>query len=111
LQAAGADWLHGLGDELELAALLVDAGFTADANLEAVFGAEAEEAGLAAKEDYGKLGFGVFEGEVEMARGGWTEVGDFAFHPDVSKLGFDEVAGFGYELVDLPGLAGSPAWF
>ena len=101
---------------MELAALLVDAYFAADANVEAVFGAEAEEDGLAAEEDYGELGLRVFEGKVEMAGGGWAKIGDFAFDPDVAEFGFDEFAGFGYQLMDLPGLAGSSAgllggWF
>jgi len=111
LEAAGSDWLHGFGDELELAALLVDGHLSADADVESVFGAETEKDGLPAEEDDGKLGFGVFEGEVEMAGGGWAEIGDFAFDPDVAELGFDKVAGFGNELVDEPGLAGAPAGF
>jgi hypothetical protein len=111
LEAAGADWLHCFSDELELAALLVNADFAADADVEAVFWAEAEEDGLAAEEDYGELGFRVFEGEVDVAGGGWAEVGDFAFDPDVTEFGFDDFAGFGDELVDEPGLASVPAGF
>jgi hypothetical protein len=45
--------------------------------------AEAEELGLTAKEDDGELGFAVFEGEVDVAGGGWAAVGDLALDPDV----------------------------
>ena len=69
LEGAGAARFEGFGDELELAAGLVDGDAAADEDGEAVRGAEAEERGLAAEEDDGELGFAVLEGEVEVAGG------------------------------------------
>src|SRR5580658_2262494 len=86
LEGASADGFHCLGDKLHLAALLVDADAAADQHVEAVFRAEAEQHGLAAEEDNGKLRVGVFEGEINMAGWGGSEVGDFAFDPDVAVL-------------------------
>jgi len=106
LEGACADGFEGVGDELELAALLVDGDFAADADVEAVLGAEAEEDGLAAEEDDGKLGFRVLEGKVDVAGGSGAEVGDFALDPDVAEVALDEVAGLGNELADEPGAAG-----
>ena len=57
LEGSGAAKFEGFGDELELATGLVDADAAAGSDLVAVFGAEAEELGLAAEEDDGKLGF------------------------------------------------------
>jgi len=84
--------LHGFGYELELAAGLVDGEGAGDADGVAVLGTEAEEAGLAAEEDDGELGFRVLEGEVAVAAGGGAPVGDFAFDGDVAVRALDEVA-------------------
>ena len=105
LQRAGADRLHGFGDELHLAALFVDADAAADQDVEAVFGAEAQQHGLAAEEDDGELGVGVFEGEVDVAGGRGAVVGDFAFDPDVAVLLLDEFADLGDEFADGPDAA------
>ena len=106
LQGACADGLHGFGDQLHLAALLVDADAAADQDVEAVLGTEAQEHGLAAEEDDGELGVGVLEGEVDVAGGGGTEVGDFALDPDVAVLLLDEFADLGDEVADGPDAAG-----
>ena len=106
LEGASADGLHGFGDELHLAALLVDADAAADEDVEAVFRAEAEEHGLAAEEDDGELGVGVLEGEVDVAGGGGAVVGDFAFDPDVAVLLLNEFADLGDEFADGPDAAG-----
>ncbi len=92
--------LHGFGDELELAAGLVDGELAGDADGVAVFGTEAEEGGLAAEEDDGELGFAVFEREVAVAAGGGTPVGDFAFDGNVVVGSLDEVADVADELGD-----------
>ena len=110
LEGASADGFHGFGDELHLAALLVDADAAADEDVEAVFRAEAEKHGLAAEEDDGELGVGVFEGEVDVAGGSGAVVGDFAFDPDVAVLLLDEFADVGDEVADGPDAAGG-AWF
>ena len=95
LERAGADGLHGFGHKLHLAALLVDAYAAANQDVDAVLGSEAEEHGLAAKEDDGELGVSVLEGEVDVAGGGGTVVGDFAFDPDVAVLLLDELTDLG----------------
>ena len=92
LERAGADRLQGFGDKLHLAALLVDADAAAGKDVQAVFRAEAEQRGLAAKEDDGKLGVGIFQGEVNVAGGRRAQVGDFALDPNVGVLGFDDLA-------------------
>jgi hypothetical protein len=106
LEGTGADWLHGFCDKLHLSALLVDADAAADEDVEAVFRAEAEEHGLAAKEDDGELGVGVLEGEVDVARGSGTVVGDFSFDPDVAVHLLDEFADLADELTDRPDATG-----
>ena len=92
LERAGANGLQGFGDELHLAALVVDADAAASEDVLAVFRAEAEQRGLAAEEDDGKLGVGVLQGEVNVAGGRGAQVGDFALDPNVGVLGFDDLA-------------------
>ena len=105
LQRAGADGLHGFGDELHLAALLVDADAAADQHVQAVFRAEAEKHGLAAEEDDGQLGVGVLEGEVDVAGGRGTVVGDLALDPDVAVLLLDQFAHLRHQFADRPDAA------
>src|SRR5579863_4675822 len=90
LQRTGSDRLHGLGNQLHLAALLVDADTAADQDVEAVFRAEAKQHGLTAEEDNRELRLGVFEREIEMAGGSGAEVGDFALDPDIGVLALDK---------------------
>jgi len=92
---------------LHLAALLVNADAAADKNVKAVFWTEAEEHGLAAEEDDRELGVGVLEGEVDVAGGCGTVVGDFAFNPYVAVFLLDEFADLGDEIADGPDAAGS----
>jgi hypothetical protein len=89
LEGAGAARLHGLGDELELAAGLVDGDAATDEDGEAVGGTEAEELGLAAEEDDGELRVCVLEGEVEVAGGSGAAVGDLTLDPEIGVSGFD----------------------
>ena len=105
LQRAGADGLHGFGDELHLAALLVDADAAAHQHVQAVFRAEAKQHGLAAEENDGQLRVGVFEGEVDVAGRRGAEVGDFAFDPDVAVLLLDQFAHLRDQLAHRPDAA------
>jgi len=105
LKGAGATGFESFGDELELAAGLVDRDSAANEDGEAVGGLEAKEEGLAAEEDDGELGFAVLEGEVEVAGGGGAEVGDFALDPDVSVVALDVLADSGDEVADGPNAA------
>ena len=102
LDGAGAARLHGLGDELELAARLVDGDAAPDENGEAITGAEAEELGLAAEEDDGELCVGVLEGEVDVAGGCRAAVGDLAFDPEVGVGRLNLAADAGDEGGDGP---------
>ena len=92
LERAGADRLQGFGDKLHLAALVVNADAAAGKDVLTVFKAEAEQRSLAAKEDGGKLGVGIFQGEVNMAGGRRAQVGNLALDPNVGVLGFDDLA-------------------
>lgn|SRR5665213_902590 len=74
LQRARPDGFHGFGDELELAALFVNADATANKDVQAVFWPKTEQHGLAAKEHDGKLSVGVLKREVDMAGWSGTEV-------------------------------------
>ncbi len=83
-----------------MAAGFVDGEGARDADGVAVRGAEAEELGLAAEEDDGELGFRVLEGEVAVATGGRSPIGDFAFDDDVAVSALDEIADMADELAD-----------
>jgi hypothetical protein len=63
--------------------------------VQAILGTEAQQHGLAAEEHHRQLGIGVLEGEVNVAGGGGTEVGDFALDPYVSRTGQMRRAGCG----------------
>ena len=97
LERSGAAGLQRFGDELELAAALVDGDAAADEDGEAVGGAEAEELRLAAEEDDGELSFAVLESEVDVAGGSGAAVGDLAFDPEVGVGGLDLLADAGDE--------------
>jgi hypothetical protein len=60
LEGAGTAWLEGFGDELELAARLVDGDAAANENGESVLRVEAKELRLSAEEDDGKLRLAIF---------------------------------------------------
>ncbi len=105
-KSAEAGLLHGFGDELELAAGLVHGERAGDADGVAVLGAEAEELSLAAEEDDGELGFRILEGEVAVAAGRGTPVGDLAFDGDVAVGALDEVADVADEGADGEDLRG-----
>jgi len=99
-EGSEAGLLHGFGYELELAAGLVDRERAGDADGVAVLGPEAEKGGLAAEEDDGELRFRVFEGEIAVATGSGTPVGDFAFDDGVAVGALDEVADVANEVAD-----------
>jgi len=70
-------------------------------------GRKRRRAAWAAEEDDGELGFAVLEGEVTVAAGGGTPVGDFAFDGDVAVGSLDEGADAANELADgIHGLRG-----
>ena len=86
LQGPRAARLQRLGDELELAARLVDGDAAAHQDGESILRAEAEELGLAAEEHDRKLRFAVLEREVDVAGGRGAAVGDLALDPEVGVL-------------------------
>lgn len=106
LQRAGADRFHGFSNKLELAALLVNADAAADKDVESIFRAEAQQYGLAAKENDRQLCVGVFEREVNMAGGSGPIVGDFAFDPDVDVGLLDKFTDLADEFAHGPNTAG-----
>ena len=68
LQRARADWLNRFAHQLQLAALRIDAHSAAHQHVQSIFGLEAQQQRLSAKQHHRQLRFGVFQGEVEMAR-------------------------------------------
>jgi hypothetical protein len=94
--------LHGVSDELELAARFVDRYAAPDKDCEAVVGAKPKKLGLATEEDDGELGVGILEGEVDVAGRGRAAVGDLAFNPQVGVSGLDLAADAGDEGGDGP---------
>ena len=73
-QGPQADLLHPLDDELHLAAAFVHAELAVQADGVAVVRAKADERGLAAKQDGGKLCAGILDGEITVATAGRTPV-------------------------------------
>jgi len=105
LEGTGTAGFHGFGDELELAAGLVDGDAAAHEDGEAVGGAETKELGLAAEEDDGELRLAILKREVDVAGGGWAAGGDFALDPEVGVAELDALADIGNEGADAPDAA------
>jgi hypothetical protein len=105
LERTGAARFHGFGDELKLAAALVDGDATADEDSKAICRTEAEKLGLTAEEDDRELGFAVLEGEVNVTGGRGAAVGDLALDPKVREGGLDVLADVGDECPDGPDAA------
>ncbi|SPE24137.1 hypothetical protein SBA5_430016 [Candidatus Sulfotelmatomonas gaucii] len=108
LQRACADRLHGFGHKLHLTALLIHAQAAADQDMKAIFRPKAEKHDVAAEKYDGELRLGVLEGEVDMARGCWTEIGDLAFDPNVTEFLFYQLTYLGDQLVHGPDVARGP---
>ena len=85
LQGSGAHGLHEFGEQLHLAASLVQGDAAAGDDLHPVLRTEAQQARLGAEHDDAELRVAVLQGEVEMAAVGGAVVGDLAFDPDVGK--------------------------
>ena len=105
LECACAARFERVGDELELAARLVDGDAAAGQDREAILRAKAKKLGLAAKEDNGELGFAILEREVDVAGGRGAAVGDLALNPEVGVGGFDALADVGDQGADGPDVA------
>ena len=105
LQRSCAHGLKVLGDKLDLAALLVNGDASTHQNLQAVFGAEAQQRRLAAEENGGDLAGVVLQGEINVAGRGGAEVGDFTLDPYVRELALHFGAEFGDQLAYLPDAA------
>ena len=102
LQRARADRFHGFGDQLQLAALLVNADAAADQHVQAILRAKAEKHRLAAEENDGKLGVGVLQREIDVAGGRGPEVRNLAFDPDVAVLLLDKLAHLSDQIANGP---------
>ena len=105
LKRTGTHRLHGLGHQLHLAALFIDAHPAAGQHVQAVFGAKAQQHGVAPEKDHRQLRVGVLEREVEMAGRCGAEVGDLALYPDVAVFPFDEFAHPSDQLAHRPDAA------
>ena len=102
LQRACTDRLEEFGNELHLAALLVDGNFAAEQDVKAIRGTKAQQRCLLAEEDGGELGVTVLQREVDVAGGRGAEVGDFTFDPEVTVLTLDVNANFADKVADRP---------
>ncbi len=89
LERAGANRFHGFGDELHLAALLVDAHAAAHQHVQTILRPKTEQHRLAAEENDGQLRFGVLQGEVNVAGRSGTIIRDLALNPNVAVLLLD----------------------
>ena len=105
MKRACAARLHRLGDQLKLAAAFVDGDASTNQYSEAVGGAEAQQAGLAAKEDDRKLRLTILQSEVDMSRRRRAAVGDLAFDPEIGVVGLDVLADVGDQRADAPDAA------
>ena len=102
LQRAGAFGLDVFGGNLEFAAIFVDGDAAADNHLQAVGGAEAQQARGGAEHHDANLCVAIFQREVEMAGIGRAEVGDLAFHPRVGIFALDMRANGRDQFADFP---------
>src|SRR6185312_17485450 len=94
-----------LGDDLHLAALLVEREASAKQEVQAVLGAETQQRSLTA-EKYGcELALVVLEREINVAGGGRPQVANLAFHPEIGEFTLDLGAQFPHEFADLPDAA------
>ena len=109
LQGPGTPGFQGLGDELKLAARLVDGDAAAHQNCEAVLRAEAEKLRLAAEEHNRKLRLAVLQREVNVAGGRGMAVGDLAFDPKIGVGSLDMLSEVVDQGANAPGRGGC-AW-
>src|SRR5690606_37000109 len=93
-QLAFAGGFDGLRDELVLAARLVQAHAPENEHLVAVFERDARAPLALAEPAAADLRGGVFQAEVEVARGGACQVRNLAFHPNVPHAALDRLADY-----------------
>jgi len=105
LQRASADGLHRFSHKLKLPALLVHAHAPADENMKAIFGTKTEQHSLAAKEYDRELRIGIFEREVNMARGCRPKIRYLALYPHIAILFLNQLANLAHELANRPDAA------
>ena len=102
LQRAKADRLDVAHVNLILAAQFVHAKRAAQRDVQAVVGTELQQPRLVAETDAANLRARIFQGEIKMAGLRRTEIGDFAFDPDILKSAFEQIADLLRDLTDLP---------
>ena len=74
-----------LRDQLELSASLIEADPCPDQNLESVGRGKAQALPFHAEHGAADLAMRILEGEIDMARSGLGQVGNFPFHPEQGK--------------------------
>ena len=102
LERAESDRLDVRDVNLIFATQFVDAERAAHGDVQAIFGAKLESAGLVAKADAADLRARIFQSEVEMTHLRRAVIRNFAFDPDVAEGAFEKVADAFGELADFP---------
>ena len=100
LQRAYAGRLYFLGHQLVLALLVVGSDIAAHAHQQAVGQVELERSGEAAEHNAGNIGGGVLEVEVGVPQRRDLEAGDLPLHPQLAKIGLEQVLDALAELAD-----------
>ncbi len=106
LQGTDAPGLGAVQDQLVFAAGPVHVHPRPADDVHPVLEVEFQRPGSGSEEHGPDLAFVVFEGEVEMTRGGPAEVGDLAFDPELIEGGFQDVLDLPREFRDGQNLAG-----
>src|SRR6266566_42175 len=90
LQRADALQLEGCDAQLILAARLINGHFSLNDGIASVLQERAVHLSLAAKENATQLRAGIFKREINVARTLDAQIGDFARHPDLAHLFFQQ---------------------
>ncbi len=90
LQRSGADRFHGFADQLQLAALLVDAYPAPHQHMESVRGTKTKQQRLTPEKHHRQLSLSVFQGEVKVTGGRWPQIGNLAFDPHIAVSLLDQ---------------------
>jgi len=89
-QRAIASFFHGLGDQLIVAAPLVQAQAPAHQHLHAVSGPQARSHVAVAEHGAAHLRAFVLQGEIPVPRSGQCQIRDLALHQHVGKVPFQQ---------------------
>src|SRR5579864_324250 len=102
LQRARAFGLDVLGRNLQFATIFINGDAPSHNHLQAVGGAETQQASGGTEHDHSDLGVAVFQGEVEVSGVGGAKVGNFSYDPGVGIFTLDVSTDSGDQVADLP---------